>query len=54
MPRMYSHPAKYREILLANCLCVGFVPGGIGMFKVCGRHVYVLGMTLGSMRARQV
>ena len=25
---MYSHPAEYRKILLANYLCIGFVPGG--------------------------
>ena len=25
---MYSHPGEYRKILLANYLCIGFVPGG--------------------------
>ena len=29
MRRMYSHPAEYRNILLANYLCIGFVPGGM-------------------------
>ena len=29
MPRLYSHPREYRKILLANYLCIGFVPGGI-------------------------
>ena len=24
---MYSHPGKYREIFLANSLCIGLVPG---------------------------
>ena len=28
MPRLYSHPREYRKILLANYLCIGFVPGG--------------------------
>ena len=26
---LYSHPREYRKIFLANCLCIGFVPGGI-------------------------
>ena len=26
---MYSRPGEYRKILLANYLCIGFVPGGI-------------------------
>ena len=29
MPRLYSHLREYRKILLANYLCIGFVPGGI-------------------------
>ena len=28
MPRLYSHPREYRKVLLANYLCIGFVPGG--------------------------
>ena len=28
MPRLYSHPREYRKKLLANYLCIGFVPGG--------------------------
>ena len=28
MPCLYSHPREYRKILLANYLCIGFVPGG--------------------------
>ena len=27
MRRMYLHPGEYRIILLANYLCIGFVPG---------------------------
>ena len=27
MRRMYLHPGEYRKILLANYLCIGFVPG---------------------------
>ena len=27
MRRMYLHPGEHRKILLANCLCIGFVPG---------------------------
>ena len=27
MRRMYMHPGEYRKILLANYLCIGFVPG---------------------------
>ena len=29
MPRLYSHPREYRKIVLANYLCIGFVPGVI-------------------------
>ena len=28
MRRMYSRPGEYRKILLANYLCIGFVPAG--------------------------
>ena len=31
MRRMYSHPDEYRNIFLANYLCIGFVPGGISV-----------------------
>ena len=34
MPRLYSHPREYRKILLANYLCIGFVPGGI-LYDLC-------------------
>ena len=27
MRRMYMHPGEYRKILLANYLCIAFVPG---------------------------
>ena len=29
MSPLYSHPREYRKKLLANYLCIGFVPGGI-------------------------
>ena len=32
MRRMCSHPGEYRKILLANYLCIGFVPGGTSAF----------------------
>ena len=34
MPRLYSHPREYRKILLANYLCIGFMPGGTHLIGV--------------------
>ena len=34
MPRLYSHPREYRKILLANYLCIGFVPAGNALPKL--------------------
>ena len=35
MGRMYSHPGKYRIILLANCFCIGLVPGAMHSSMLC-------------------
>ena len=47
MSRLCSHPREYRKQLLANYLCIGFVPGGNWLSVKSPANVGTLGPKVG-------